>query len=125
MPPIGLWSSLLIIITTSINWGNSHPQQAHRSPPRASPGPLLRPRPARSLTGFSSVPNAYHPMQAMTPPTLPADFNDFVGNSSTVESLRTAIAGGRLPHSLILAGPSGAGKYRSEEHTSELQSLRH
>jgi DNA polymerase-3 subunit delta' len=51
-------------------------------------------------------------MQAMTtPPTLPADFNDFVGNSSTVESLRTAIAGGRLPHSLILAGPSGAGKY--------------
>jgi DNA polymerase-3 subunit delta' len=51
-------------------------------------------------------------MQAMTTaPTLPADFNDFVGNSSTVESLRTAIAGGRLPHSLILAGPSGAGKY--------------
>ena len=51
-------------------------------------------------------------MQAMTTaPTLPADFNDFVGNSSTVESLRTAIAGGRMPHSLILAGPSGAGKY--------------
>ena len=51
-------------------------------------------------------------MQAMTTaPTMPADFNDFVGNSSTVESLRTAIAGGRLPHSLILAGPSGAGKY--------------
>ncbi len=60
----------------------------------------------------SPVPSAYHPMQAMTTaPTLPADFNDFVGNSSTVESLRTAIAGGRLPHSLILAGPSGAGKY--------------
>src|ERR1035437_1652330 len=51
-------------------------------------------------------------MQAMTtPPTLPADFTDFVGTSSTVESLRTAIAGGRLPHSLILSGPSGAGKY--------------
>jgi len=51
-------------------------------------------------------------MQAMTTaPTLPADFNDFVGNTSTVESLRTAIAGGRLPHSLILAGPTGAGKY--------------
>src|ERR1039457_4086217 len=51
-------------------------------------------------------------MQAMTTaPTLPADFNDFVGNSSTVESLRTAIAGGRLPHSLILPGPSGPGKY--------------
>ncbi len=46
-----------------------------------------------------------------TLPTLPADFNDFIGNTSTVESLRTAIAAGRLPHSLILAGPSGAGKY--------------
>lgn len=46
-----------------------------------------------------------------TLPALPADFNDFVGNSSTVEQLRTAIAAGRLPHSLILAGPSGAGKY--------------
>ena len=28
-----------------------------------------------------------------------------------VEHLRTAIAAGRLPHSLILAGPSGSGKY--------------
>ena len=46
-----------------------------------------------------------------TAPTLPADFNDFVGNSSTAESLRTAIAGGRLPHSIILSGPAGAGKY--------------
>jgi DNA polymerase-3 subunit delta' len=42
---------------------------------------------------------------------LPATFNDFLGNSLAVEHLRTAIAGGRLPHSLILAGPSGAGKY--------------
>lgn len=42
---------------------------------------------------------------------LPATFNDFLGNASTVEHLRTAIAAGRLPHSLILAGPSGAGKY--------------
>jgi len=41
----------------------------------------------------------------------PADFNEFVGNSATVESLRTAIAAGRLPHSIILSGPSGAGKY--------------
>ncbi|QHN03299.1 DNA polymerase III subunit delta' [Granulicella sp. WH15] len=43
--------------------------------------------------------------------SLPANFNDFLGNSSAVESLRTAIAAGRLPHSLILAGPQGAGKY--------------
>ena len=42
---------------------------------------------------------------------LPATFNDFLGNSAAVEHLRTAIAGGRLPHSLILAGPAGAGKY--------------
>jgi DNA polymerase III subunit delta' len=40
-----------------------------------------------------------------------ATFNDFLGNTSAVEHLRTAIAAGRLPHSLILAGPSGAGKY--------------
>lgn len=46
-----------------------------------------------------------------TPTSLPADFNEFLGNTSTVESLRTAIAAGRLPHSLILAGPAGAGKY--------------
>lgn len=44
-------------------------------------------------------------------PALPATFNDFLGNASAVEHLRTAIAAGRLPHSLILAGPSGAGKY--------------
>jgi DNA polymerase III subunit delta' len=42
---------------------------------------------------------------------LPATFNDFLGNSTAIEHLRTAIAAGRLPHSLILAGPSGAGKY--------------
>jgi DNA polymerase III subunit delta' len=42
---------------------------------------------------------------------LPTTFNDFIGNSTAIEHLRTAIAAGRLPHSLILAGPSGAGKY--------------
>jgi len=42
---------------------------------------------------------------------LPATFNDFLGNSTAIEHLRTAIAAGRLPHSLILSGPSGAGKY--------------
>jgi DNA polymerase-3 subunit delta' len=44
-------------------------------------------------------------------PALPATFNDFLGNAAAVEHLRTAIAAGHLPHSLILAGPSGAGKY--------------
>ncbi len=43
--------------------------------------------------------------------TPPATFNDFLGNAPAVEQLRTAIAAGRLPHSLILAGPAGAGKY--------------
>ncbi len=47
------------------------------------------------------------PLERNTPPT----FNDFLGNSAAVEHLRTAIAHGRLPHSLILAGPAGAGKY--------------
>lgn len=42
---------------------------------------------------------------------FPATFNDFIGNSSAVEQLRTAIAHGRFPHSLILAGSGGAGKY--------------
>jgi len=42
---------------------------------------------------------------------LPPTFNDFLGNALAVEHLRTAIASGRLPHSLILSGPSGAGKY--------------
>jgi DNA polymerase III subunit delta' len=42
---------------------------------------------------------------------IPSTFNDFLGNTTAIEHLRTAIAAGRLPHSLILAGPSGAGKY--------------
>jgi len=45
------------------------------------------------------------------PATIPATFHDFLGNSSAIDGLRTAIAAGRLPHSLILAGPQGAGKY--------------
>jgi DNA polymerase-3 subunit delta' len=44
-------------------------------------------------------------------PTLPADFNEFLGNTSTVEDLRTAIAAGHLPHAVLLSGPAGAGKY--------------
>jgi DNA polymerase-3 subunit delta' len=41
----------------------------------------------------------------------PKGFGDFLGNRTAVDHLRTAIAAGRLPHSLILAGPKGAGKY--------------
>ena len=43
--------------------------------------------------------------------TTPASFNDFIGNTPAVEQLRTAIAAGRLPHSIVLSGPAGAGKY--------------
>ncbi len=42
---------------------------------------------------------------------LPATFHEFLGNTPAVESLRVAIAAGRFPNSLILAGPQGAGKY--------------
>lgn len=42
---------------------------------------------------------------------LPGSFGEFLGNTQTVENLRASIAQGRLPHSLILAGPRGSGKY--------------
>lgn len=42
---------------------------------------------------------------------LPASFGEFLGNTQVVDNLRAAVAQGRLPHSLILAGPRGAGKY--------------
>ena len=42
---------------------------------------------------------------------LPATFADFIGNTTSIDSLRAAIAVGRLPHSMIIAGPRGAGKY--------------
>jgi DNA polymerase-3 subunit delta' len=42
---------------------------------------------------------------------LPPTFHQFAGNRAVVESLRAAITAGRLPHSLILLGPRGAGKY--------------
>lgn len=48
----------------------------------------------------------------MTPSiSLPLTFNEFIGNSATVENLRSAVAVDRLPNSLILSGPEGAGKY--------------
>jgi DNA polymerase-3 subunit delta' len=43
--------------------------------------------------------------------SLPATFQEFLGNTHAIEGLRMAIAHGRLPHSMILAGPQGAGKY--------------
>jgi DNA polymerase-3 subunit delta' len=38
-------------------------------------------------------------------------FQEFLGNAATVRNLRECIRAGRFPHSLILAGPRGAGKY--------------
>jgi DNA polymerase-3 subunit delta' len=38
-------------------------------------------------------------------------FEQFLGNSATVTHLRESIRAGRFPHSMILAGPRGAGKY--------------
>ena len=38
-------------------------------------------------------------------------FQDFLGSTATVTHLRESMRAGRFPHSLILAGPSGAGKY--------------
>lgn len=42
---------------------------------------------------------------------FPASFSDFFGNTQAIGDLRAAIAAGRLPHSTILAGASGSGKY--------------
>ncbi len=38
-------------------------------------------------------------------------FQDFLGNTATVTHLRESVRAERFPHSLILAGPRGAGKY--------------
>jgi DNA polymerase III subunit delta' len=38
-------------------------------------------------------------------------FNEFLGNAATVTHLRESVRAGRFPHSMILAGPRGAGKY--------------
>jgi DNA polymerase-3 subunit delta' len=38
-------------------------------------------------------------------------FQDFLGNTATVTHLRESVRAGRFPHSMILAGPRGAGKY--------------
>ena len=38
-------------------------------------------------------------------------FSEFLGNAATVTHLRESVRAGRLPHSLILGGPAGAGKF--------------
>lgn len=38
-------------------------------------------------------------------------FEAFVGNTAIVHQLRRAVASGRLPHSMLLSGPAGSGKY--------------
>jgi DNA polymerase-3 subunit delta' len=38
-------------------------------------------------------------------------FNEFLGNAATVTHLRESVRLERFPHSMILAGPRGAGKY--------------
>jgi DNA polymerase III subunit delta' len=38
-------------------------------------------------------------------------FKAFLGNAATVTHLRESVRAGRFPHSMILAGPRGAGKY--------------
>lgn len=38
-------------------------------------------------------------------------FDDIIGQDEAVNRLRTAVAGGRLAHGLLFAGPSGVGKF--------------
>jgi DNA polymerase-3 subunit delta' len=38
-------------------------------------------------------------------------FKEFLGNTAAITHLRESVRAGRFPHSLILAGPRGAGKY--------------
>src|SRR5262252_9896798 len=38
-------------------------------------------------------------------------FSDFHGNADIVHRLREMLARGRFPHAMILAGPTGSGKY--------------
>ncbi|HTV09796.1 MAG TPA: hypothetical protein VMD97_12205 [Candidatus Aquilonibacter sp.] len=43
--------------------------------------------------------------------SLPSSFAGFLGNTAVVDNLRAAIAAGRLPHALAIAGARGSGKY--------------
>jgi len=42
---------------------------------------------------------------------FPSSFSEFFGNTAVVDNLRAAIAAGRLPYSLVIAGARGSGKY--------------
>jgi DNA polymerase III subunit delta' len=42
---------------------------------------------------------------------FPFSFSEFLGNAAVVDNLRAAVAAGRLPHSLVIAGARGSGKY--------------
>ena len=42
---------------------------------------------------------------------FPSSFPGFLGNTAVVNNLRASIATGRLPHSLVIAGARGSGKY--------------
>ena len=42
---------------------------------------------------------------------FPSSFSEFLGNAAVIDNLRAAIATGRLPHSLVIAGARGSGKY--------------
>jgi DNA polymerase-3 subunit delta' len=42
---------------------------------------------------------------------FPSGFSEFLGNTAAVENLRAAVAAERLPHSLVIAGARGSGKY--------------
>ena len=42
---------------------------------------------------------------------FPSSFSEFLGNTAVVDNLRAAIAAKRLPHSLVIAGARGSGKY--------------
>src|SRR3546814_2181999 len=54
----------------------------------------------------------------------PTTFAEMIGQDALVRTLSNAIASGRLAHAFVLTGVRGVGKTtRSEEHTSELQSL--
>ncbi len=40
----------------------------------------------------------------------PANFDDFLGNTTTINSIKSKLAQGTLHHSILLQGPSGCGK---------------
>ncbi|MGD0741596.1 MAG: DNA polymerase III subunit delta' [Terracidiphilus sp.] len=68
----------------------------------------------RSFTSFTSFTSSLAPsLPCSLAPCYPhsVGFQDFLGNTATVTHLRESVRAGRFPHSMILAGPRGAGKY--------------